>query len=101
MKTARLEEWRETQRRYRLSDKHINMAIELNLNPRKLGKLVPNRSQAWKRPLPEFIEEIYFRQFKRPAPKKIVSLGAWEANLKAAKARKKETRKLKKLERTY
>jgi hypothetical protein len=42
----------------------IQMARERNLNPRKFEKLANEKQEAWKQPLPEFIEEIYFKRFK-------------------------------------
>lgn len=60
--------WMEAKRRFRLSDRHIRMAMRLRLNPTKLGKLSPNRAEPWKRPLPEFIEKLYFRQFRQVEP---------------------------------
>ena len=36
---AILEKWMAAQKRHRLSDKHVQMARELGLNPDKLGKI--------------------------------------------------------------
>ena len=44
------------------------MAKELGMNPKKLGKLVPNKSQQWKLPLPEFIEKCYRKRFGDKEP---------------------------------
>jgi len=90
MKQLDLQRWQEAQKRYRLSDKHVQMARELGLNPKKLGKLVPNRSERWKLPLPRFIEVIYARQFKRTEPKRVAPLTAlWKKELKRRKAKRK------------
>ena len=51
-----------------MSHTHIQMARELGLNPNKFGSLSNSKQQPWKLPLPEFIEEIYFKRFKREAP---------------------------------
>ena len=60
--------WIEVRKRYRLSDAQIQMARELGLNPRKFGKLANEKQEPWKKPLPEFIEEIYFKRFKKRQP---------------------------------
>lgn len=63
-----LQKWIEAKKRYRLSQMHICMAMELGLNPRKFGQLVPGPQEQWKAPLPEFIEGIYEKRFGRPRP---------------------------------
>jgi hypothetical protein len=57
--------WRKAQQRHRLSPAHVQMARELGLNPNKFGSLVNHRQQPWKMPLPEFIEQLYFKRFRR------------------------------------
>lgn len=44
------------------------MARELGLNPDKLGKIDNHRQESWKAPLPEFIEEIFYKRFKKERP---------------------------------
>ncbi len=70
---TKLKPWVEATKRYRLSQMHIVMAMELGLNPKKFGKLVPNAAEQWKSPLPDFIEEIYEKRFKRARPLEIKS----------------------------
>jgi len=55
--------WIDARKRYGLSDAHIKMARELGLNPKKFGKIANHRQEPWKVPLPQFIEEIYFKRF--------------------------------------
>ena len=50
------------------------MARELGLNPRKFGSLANHRQEPWKAPLPEFIEEIYFKRFCRTQPDNVRSI---------------------------
>ena len=66
------------------------MARELGLNPKKLGKLDNHRQEPWKAPLPLFIEEFYFKRFKRERPDVVRSI---ERVAKDAAARKKEQRR--------
>ena len=68
---AILEKWMAAQKRHRLSDKHVQMARELGLNPDKLGKIDNHRHEPWKVPLPQFIEDIYFKRFKREQPETV------------------------------
>jgi hypothetical protein len=39
------------------------MARELRLNSKKFGSLANITQELWKAPLPEFIEELYFKHF--------------------------------------
>ena len=67
-KNVKLEKWQVAQKRHRLSDKQVQMARELGLNPDKLGKIDNHKQESWKSPLPQFIEEIYFKRFKKTEP---------------------------------
>jgi len=53
-----------------LSDAHSQMARELGLNPKKFGGLANTKQEPWKAPLPEFIEALYFKHFKKRRPDK-------------------------------
>lgn len=48
MTKAILEKWMVAQKRHRLSDKQVQMARELGLNPDKLGKIDNHKQEAWK-----------------------------------------------------
>lgn len=74
VKKALLEKWVVAQKKHRLSDKHVQMARELGLNPDKLGKIDNHEQETWKAPLPQFIEGIYYKRFKRDAPETVKSL---------------------------
>ena len=92
-----LEKWLVAQNRHRLSDKQVQMARELGLNPGKLGKIDNHRQEAWKVPLPQFIEEIYFKRFKQEEPETVKPLkqimAEMEVRKKQQKAKKEERRK--------
>jgi len=45
-----LDKWLEAQKKFKLSDKHIQMARELGLNPAKFGKLNNHKQERWKAP---------------------------------------------------
>src|SRR5919198_976693 len=69
---SRLDAWAEAQKRFHLSDLHIQMACELGLNPKKFGGLANHRQEPWKLPLPEFIAECYRKRFHRERPAKVI-----------------------------
>jgi len=73
-KIKNIEEWKKAKRRYHLSDIHIQMARELGMNPKKFGGIANHKQQSWKAPLPEFIEDLYFKHFKKEKPDVIKSL---------------------------
>jgi hypothetical protein len=88
--------WIEERRRYHLSDAHLKMARELGLNPRKFGSLAQHHQEPWKAPLPEFIDELYFKHLKKRRPESVRSIGQMvrDSNRKKAegRARKKAAR---------
>lgn len=95
VKKAILEKWMVAQKKHRLSDKHVQMARELGLNPDKLGKIDNHQQETWKAPLPQFIEEIYFKRFKRESPESVKPL----AQIMAEQEKKKKEQKKAKDER--
>jgi len=86
---VKIEKWVAAQKKHRLSDKHVQMARELGLNPDKLGKIDNHKQETWKAPLPQFIERIYFKRFKREEPAVVRSLKEIIADDKAKKEKKK------------
>ncbi|KAA6299919.1 MAG: hypothetical protein EZS26_003937 [Candidatus Ordinivivax streblomastigis] len=90
---VKIEKWVAAQKKHRLSDKHVQMARELGLNPDKLGKIDNHKQETWKAPLPQFIEEIYFKRFKREEPLSVKSLKEILAEDKAKAEKKKKEKK--------
>ncbi len=70
----RLQVWIEARKRHRLSHAQVQMARELGMNPKKLGKLDNHEQEPWKLPLPEFIEHLYFKRFGKRRPDVVVSI---------------------------
>jgi hypothetical protein len=85
-----LEKWIVAQKKHRLSDKHVQMARELGLNPDKLGKIDNHKQESWKAPLNEFIEDIYLKQFKKSEPDNIRSIKQIQDDDKRKKDEKKK-----------
>jgi len=92
-----LEKWIVAQRKHQLTDKHVQMARELGLNPDKLGKIDNHKQEPWKAPLKEFIEDIYLKQFKKLEPDNIRSLKQILQDAKRKKEEKKKKKELRKL----
>lgn len=66
--------WFEARKRFKLSHAQTQMARELGMNPRKLGKLANEKQEQWKLPLPEFIVKCYRKRFGRSEPEQVRSL---------------------------
>jgi hypothetical protein len=84
-----LQDWVDARRRHHLSHAHVQMARELGMNPKKLGKLDNHDQEPWKAPLPQFIEHLYLKRFGRERPEVVMSV---EERVRAQRA-KKEARK--------
>jgi len=69
--------WVEARKRYHLSHAQVQMARELGLNPRKLGKMANHRQEPWKAPLPQFIEHLYVKRFGRERPQAVTPAEQW------------------------
>jgi hypothetical protein len=85
--------WIDARKRYHLSHAHIQMARELGLNPRRFGGLTNTKQELWKLPLPDFIEKIYFKHFKKNQPDNVRSIEQMVSEYN----RKKEERRVRKL----
>jgi hypothetical protein len=91
-----LKPWIEAKKRHRLSQTHIQMARELGMNPKRLGKLDNHRQEPWKAPLPIFIETIYFKRFGKERPDQVrsfVEMAAMQEGKKLAKKLRRQAKK--------
>jgi len=61
----KLKPWIEARCKYHLSHAQIQMARELGLNPRKFGGMANHKQERWKVPLPDYIEELYEKRFRK------------------------------------
>lgn len=84
-----LRAWIRARQRHRLSHAHVEMARELGMNPTKLGSIDNHRQEAWKAPLPEFIESLYLKRFGRERPEVVVSIEERARQLRQPKADRK------------
>jgi hypothetical protein len=79
----------DARKHYLLTDAQVQMARELGLNPNKFGKLANEKQEPWKKPLPEFIEEIYFKRFGRSMPEVVRSIEEMVQDQREKKAERK------------
>lgn len=91
----KLQAWIDARKRHHLSHAHVQMARELGMNPKKLGKLDNHDQEPWKAPLPVFIEDLYLDRFGKPAPDVVLSI----EDRARLDAKRKEARRAAKLER--
>jgi hypothetical protein len=70
----RLQIWIDARKRHHLSHAHVQMARELGMNPKKLGKLDNHGQDPWKLPLPAFIEHLYFKRLGKHRPDVVISI---------------------------
>ena len=70
----KLRVWIDARKRHGLSHAHIQMARELGMNPKSLGKLDNHRQELWKAPLPEFIESLYLKRFGKSQPDSVLTI---------------------------
>jgi hypothetical protein len=89
---AAVEPWIEARRRFRLTHEQVQMARELGMNPKTLGKIANPEQERWKAPLPLFIEELYLRRFGRARPERSLSLEARAREIDAKKRERRERR---------
>ena len=69
-----LQIWIDARKNFRLSHVQVQMARELGLNPKKFGKLANQDQEPWKMPLPQYIEHLYRKHFKKDRPEAVISI---------------------------
>jgi len=88
----KLQAWIVARKRHRLSHAHVQMARELGMNPRKLGKIDNHHQEPWKMPLRDFIEYLYEKRFGKTRPDTVLSIEDVARRDAEKKARKREAR---------
>lgn len=90
-KRSNLQLWIEARTRHRLTHAQVQMARELGMNPQKFGKIDNHRQERWKAPLPQFIEHLYFKQFGKTQPDRIISLEERAKEIEQKRQEKRES----------
>jgi hypothetical protein len=85
-----LQEWVDARRRFHLSHAQVQMARELGMNPKKLGSKANHKQEPWKMPLPQYIEELYLRRFKKDRPDNVRSIEQMMADKQQKRADRKK-----------
>ena len=70
------------------------MVRELGLNPKKFGGLGNTKQEPWKLPLPEYIEKLYIKHFKKCRPDNVRSIEQMVRDYR----KKKQERKIRRIE---
>lgn len=91
--SQKVRDWVEARKRFHLSHAHVQMARELGINPKKLGKLDNHDQEPWKAPLPQFIEHLYFKRFGRERPEVVMSVEQRARAQDAKKTARKEPKR--------
>lgn len=93
--TVKLQKWEIAQKRHHLSDKQVQMARELGFNPDNLRKLDHHKQEPWKEPLPQHIENLYYKRFEKETPDVVKSINQLlkEDKIKKEKRKKEKTKK--------
>jgi hypothetical protein len=86
---AHLQPWIDARRKFRLSHAHVQMAYELGLNQKKLGKLDNHQQEPWKLPLPDFIVKLYRKRCGKDRPDNVHSIEEIAAAKRAKRLAKK------------
>ena len=89
-----LEAWIDARKRHHLSHAQVQMARELGMNPKKLGKLDNHHQEPWKMPLRQYIEHLYFKRFGKARPDVVLSIEDRIRCEKEKKARRREVKLL-------
>lgn len=87
-----IQEWMEAQKRHHLSDMQVHMARELGFKNTSLPKIDNHKQESWKTPLPQYIENLYEKRFKRERPEVVKSL---KQQLKEDEIKRKAKKKAK------
>ncbi len=70
----RMQAWIDARKRHGLSHAEVQMARELGMNPKTLGKLDNHHQEPWKMPLKQFIQHLYSKRFGKEHPDTIQTM---------------------------
>jgi len=88
----KMQVWIDARKRHHLSHAQVQMARELGLNPKKLGKMDNHDQEPWKMPLGQYIEHLYFKHFSKERPDVVLSIEEKIRSQKEKKARKRQAK---------
>ncbi len=88
----KMQAWIDARKRHHLSQAQVQMARELGMNPKKLGKLDNHDQEPWKMPLKQYIEHLYFKRFGKERPDMVLSIEERVRRDEEKKARRREVK---------
>ena len=88
----KMQAWIDARKRHRLSHAQVQMARELGMNPKKLGKLDNHDQEPWKMPLRQYIGHLYFKRFGKERPDVVLSIEEKVRLDEAKKARRRDAK---------
>ena len=89
-----LQDWITARKRHGLRRAHVQMARELGMKPRKLGKLDNHDQEPWKLPLPAFIQSLYQKRFGKDRPDEVHSIEERARLLEQERTGRREKKRL-------
>ena len=88
----KMQAWIDARKRYHLSHAQVQMARELGMTPKTLGKLDNHDQESWKIPLKQYIEHLYFKRFGKESPDVVLSIEEKVRRKEDKRARKREAK---------
>ena len=88
----KMQAWIDARKRHHLSHAQLQMARELGMNPKKLGKLDNHDQGPWKMPLKQYVEHLYFKRFGKERPDRVLSIEEKVRRDEEKKARRREAK---------
>ena len=88
----KMQAWIDARNRHHLSHAQLQMARELGMNPKKLGKLDNHDQGPWKMPLKQYVEHLYFKRFGKERPDRVLSIEEKVRRDEEKKARRREAK---------
>ncbi len=85
--------WVDARRRHHLSHAQVQMARELGMNPKKLGKIDNQDQEPWKMRCGPYIEHLYSKRFGRERPDVVLSIEEKVRRDEEKKARRREAKR--------
>jgi hypothetical protein len=94
----KMQAWIDARKHHHLSHAQVQMARELGMNPNKLGKIDNHKQEAWKAPLPDFIEYLYEKRFGKERPDVVLAIEEMVNRDAEKKLQKREAKLQRRLE---
>ena len=85
--------WVDARRRHHLSHAQVQMARELGMNPKKLGKRDNQDHEPWKMPCGPHVEHLYSKRFGKERPDVVLSIEEKVRRDEEKKARRREAKR--------